>query len=347
MELTTLTLELTPGLLTLGLLTLGLSGGPLPGGALSRGGDGTRGGWDSRGVGASRTSAGGRRHEAARRREAGRRGGVRRWGERVRVHATHRGWTVVRDASVRRRARDVPGVRVNPGGNTTGAAHERTKDPPPSVVDATTNEIQRDGSSPSVKSDQTHTNRRGQSARARARPGCARRHSRARTGAPTPHRTRSRRYRSCVRRPTTRRPTRRLFAASRPNASPRNETTRRAPTRRASVRNAPPPSSLILSRAPRVLFRATRSLPSSPSTARRARARCVWSSILPRRSWRPPTIPRFQAPRGAAPFAAPPPTPPEPGRERASPVPVARTLRHSRARRASRPTPPKSPRADG
>ena len=82
----------------------------------------------------------GRRHEAARRREAGRRGGVRRWGERVRVHATHRGWTVVRDASVRRRARDVPGVRVNPGGNTTGAAHVRTKDPPPSVVDATTND---------------------------------------------------------------------------------------------------------------------------------------------------------------------------------------------------------------
>ena len=94
-------------------------------GALSRGGYGTRGGWDSRGVGASRTSAGGRRHEAARRRETGRRGGVRRWGERVRVHATHRGWTVVRDASVRRRARDVSGVRVNPGGNTGAGTFER------------------------------------------------------------------------------------------------------------------------------------------------------------------------------------------------------------------------------
>ena len=192
--------------------------------------------------------------------------------------------------------------------------------------------IKRDGSSPSVKSDQTNTNRRGQTARARRGAGCARRHSRARTGAPTPHPTRSRRYRSCVRRPTTRRPTRRLFAASRPNASPRTETTRRAPTRRASVRNAPPPSSLILSRAPRVIFRATRSLPSSPSTARRARARCVWSSILPRRSWRPPTIPRLPSPEGRRAF------------RRGSPD-SARTRTRIRQPRPSRATPSPQPSA--
>ena len=218
---------------------------------MSRGGDGTRGGWDSRGVGASRTSAGGRRHEAARRREAGRRGGVRRWGERVRVHATHRGWTVVRDASVRRRARDVPGVRVNPGGNTTGAAHERTKDPPPSVVDATTNEIHVTVHRPASK---VITQTRTVVVRARARGAVrdARVGTRAR-GRALRHRTERDRVgiaRACaVRRRVDRRggcsP---LRGRMRPRETRRRDA-RRRDARRFETRPLPPPSSSLAHRA--------------------------------------------------------------------------------------------------
>ena len=348
MELTTLTLELTPGLLTLGLLTLGLSGGTPSPGCFVAGGGGPRGGWDSARCGcAPSTIRGGRRHGAARRREAGRRGGVRRWGERVRSRNPPRLDGRSR-CELRRRARRSWCTSAS-GREYYRCCPRRTKDPPPSVVDATTNEIHVTVHRPASKVIK-HTRTVVVRARARGAVRDARVGTRARGQALRRARTRSRRYRSCVRRPTTRAPDAapscRRFAAGCVPAK-RDDATRADETRVGSKR-APSLLPHPLSRTARGAVRATRSLPSSPSTARRARARCVCG---PRSSRDGVGAPRrslfFSRPRGPPPrFRRASPTPPEPGRECASPVPVARTLRRRRASfSASRPTPPKSPSA--